>query len=81
MMKTAQNPSPTTGGNWWDKLGKPQYGGEISIRASRNIVNFDPYFNQMLTTIQTAWKDCTEMIGHWIRRYSTTNHAGALPNI
>ena len=26
------------GGNWWDKLGKPQYGGEIVIRADRNIV-------------------------------------------
>ena len=36
----------TTGGNWWDKLGKPQYGGEIVIRASRNIENFDPYFSE-----------------------------------
>ena len=27
----------TTGGNWWDKLGKPQYGGELVIRANRNI--------------------------------------------
>ena len=28
---------------WWDKLGKPQYGGEMVIRANWNIVNFDPY--------------------------------------
>ena len=30
-------------GAWWDKLGKPQYGGEMVIRANWNIVNFDPY--------------------------------------
>jgi len=29
--------------NWWDKLGKPQYGGEIVIRANWEIENFDPY--------------------------------------
>jgi len=46
-----------TSGKWWDKLGKPRYGGEINIRASRNIVNFDPYFNESLTTIQTAWME------------------------
>jgi len=28
---------------WWDKLGKPQYGGEMIIRANWDIVNFDPY--------------------------------------
>ena len=44
-------------GNWWDKDGKPQYGGEMVIRASRNIVNFDPYFSERLTTIQTAWME------------------------
>src|SRR5271157_1606142 len=46
-----------TKGNWWDKLGKPQYGGEMVIRASRNIVNFDPFLNTMLTSIQTAWME------------------------
>ena len=24
---------------WWDKLGKPQYGGEMVIRLNRKIVN------------------------------------------
>jgi len=43
--------------NWWKKLGKPQYGGELNIRASRNIVNFDPYYHESLTTIQTAWME------------------------
>jgi len=47
----------TTGSIWWDKLGKPQYGGELNIRASRNIVNFDPYYHESLTTIQTAWME------------------------
>ena len=43
--------------NWWDKLGKPQYGGELVIRASRNIVNFDPYFSERLTHINSAWME------------------------
>src|SRR5271157_5790975 len=42
---------------WWDKLGKPQYGGELVIRSSRNIVNFDPYFDEVLTTIHSAWME------------------------
>ena len=43
-------------GNWWDKLGQPQYGGEIIIRANWDIVNFDPY-NAPLGTIHSAWLD------------------------
>ena len=35
--------------NWWDKLGKPQYGGELVIRADRNIV-----FRNM-ANIDSAW--------------------------
>jgi ABC-type transport system substrate-binding protein len=42
---------------WWDKLGKPQYGGEMTIRANRNIVNFDPYFTEGLTSIYGAWME------------------------
>ena len=44
-------------GNWWDKLGKPQYGGELVIRSSRNIVNFDPYFGAGLVHLTTAWME------------------------
>ena len=40
---------------WWDKLGKPQYGGETVIRSARNIVNFDPYFDEVHATIHSAW--------------------------
>ena len=41
--------------NWWDKLGKPKYGGEMVIRASRNIVLFDPFITEPLTNIHSAW--------------------------
>jgi peptide/nickel transport system substrate-binding protein len=45
-------------GKWWDKLGDPQYGGEITIRANRNIQNFDPYFDESnLCSIQGAWME------------------------
>jgi len=46
-----------SGGNWWDKLGKPQYGGEMVIRASRNLDNFDPYFFEGLTSIYGGWME------------------------
>ena len=42
---------------WWYKLGEPQYGGELVIRASRNIVNFDPYFGAGLVHLVTAWME------------------------
>jgi ABC-type transport system substrate-binding protein len=44
-----------TDGNWWDKLGKPQFGGEMVIRSARNIVNFDPYYSAKLTQIYAGW--------------------------
>jgi peptide/nickel transport system substrate-binding protein len=42
---------------WWDKLGKPQYGSELVIRANRDIVNFDPYYTETLTSIYGAWME------------------------
>ena len=45
-------------GHWWDKLGIPQYGGEMTIRANRDIVNFDPWFDESnLCSIQGAWTE------------------------
>jgi peptide/nickel transport system substrate-binding protein len=41
--------------SWWDKLGKPQYGGELIIRAVGNIVNFDPYCSEKWTSIYGGW--------------------------
>lgn len=46
-----------TTGKWWDKLGKPQYGGELVIRANIDIVNFDPYYTETLTSIYGAWME------------------------
>jgi peptide/nickel transport system substrate-binding protein len=40
---------------WWDKLGKPQYGGEMVISSPSNIENFDPYFSEHFTQIYTGW--------------------------
>ena len=51
-------------GNWWEKLGQPQYGGELAIRASRNIVNFDPYFGET-----------TGIYGGWMERLVVPNWA------
>ena len=45
-----------TARRWWEKLGKPQYGGELVIRANSNIVNFDPY-NALGGNIQSAWME------------------------
>ena len=43
---------------WWDNLGVPQYGGELVIRANRNIQNFDPYFDESnLCSIQGVWME------------------------
>jgi ABC-type transport system substrate-binding protein len=42
---------------WWDKLGTPQYGGELVIRLNRKIVNLDPYYGVHLTQIHTAWME------------------------
>jgi peptide/nickel transport system substrate-binding protein len=39
---------------WWDKLGKPEYGGELVIRANNDIVNFDPIHSPD-GNIHTAW--------------------------
>ena len=43
------------GGNWWDKLGEPQYGGEMVIRSTTNPANFDPYHSDHITQIYSAW--------------------------
>jgi len=44
-------------GHWWDSLPEPQYGGELVIRTTKNIVNWDPYFAELLPQIYTAWME------------------------
>ena len=32
------------GEDWWDKLGEPEYGGTITIRAASDFTCFDGYY-------------------------------------
>ena len=58
---------------WWDKLGKPQYGGELTFRLNRKIVNFDPYFGHHLTQIHTGWMERLNA-ADWTQDLSATSH-------
>ena len=52
--------APTTTaatGHWWDKLGTPQYGGEMNLRLSNDIVSFDPYDGEYVTQVFTGWME------------------------
>jgi peptide/nickel transport system substrate-binding protein len=49
--------TPKKSGSWWDKSGQPQYGGELTIRASRNIDNFDPFVGEAFTSIYGGWME------------------------
>ena len=64
----------TAGGKWWDKLGKPQYGGEMVIRSDRNIVNFDPYYDAFLPQIFWAWMES-------LAKYDWTSELSASDNV
>ena len=41
---TPKTTQTSTTGNWWDKLGKPQYGGTMSLMMTRNATGFDATF-------------------------------------
>ena len=41
--------------NWWDSLGKPQYGGEMVLRINRDIATWDPYQADVGTQLYTGW--------------------------
>ena len=40
--KTTTVTTTSAKGNWWDKLGVPQYGGTLTIRSPVNVSTFDP---------------------------------------
>ena len=44
-------------GNWWDSLGKPQYGGEMVLQSNKNFTNFDPYNDQSLSSIMPGYME------------------------
>ena len=55
---TTTIPTTTTAtGNWWDSLGTPQYGGQLTIRTNQDVTVFDPFFNAFQITIQSAWME------------------------
>ena len=46
----------TATGNWWDSLGTPQYGGTMTIRTNKDIINFDLYYSRTVNNIVSAWE-------------------------
>ena len=44
-------------GNWWVSLGRPQYGGSMTIRYARDPTNFDPYNSEATSTIESGWME------------------------
>ena len=59
-------------------------GGEIIIRASMNIDNFDPYFSEVYTSIYGGWmerKGWSRMTGHRTPQYGIIPWLGTLQNI
>jgi peptide/nickel transport system substrate-binding protein len=48
--------TPSTG-NWWDKLGKPQFGGTLTLRIARDITNFDVPDTVGQINIISAWME------------------------
>ena len=59
---TATTTKPTTTttattGNWWDSLGQPQYGGEMTLRITRDIVCFDPYVGEQSFSVLMGWME------------------------
>ena len=55
-VSTTSTTTTVTIGNWWDKLGKPQYGGSLTVSIASNIVQFDPYLVGG-TSIMNAWAE------------------------
>ena len=52
---TAPTTTNTVTANWWDKLGTPQYGGQMVLQIGKDIPSFDPYTNLGIPSIIPAW--------------------------
>jgi len=48
--------APTTG-NWWDKLGAPQYGGEMVLRMNTDFTAWDPDTSAAQWGIYNIWME------------------------
>jgi peptide/nickel transport system substrate-binding protein len=44
-------------GNWWDSLGKPQYGGTMTLQTSATMASFDPYDGELFNQIFTGYME------------------------
>ena len=52
--------TPTTTaatGNWWDKLGTPQYGGQMTLQTSIDFAYFDPYQGEAQMAAFFCWME------------------------
>ena len=52
--------TPTTTaatGNWWNKLGTPQYGGQMTLQTSIDFAYFDPYQGEAQMAAFFCWME------------------------
>ena len=54
---TSTSSTTVATGNWWDKLGIPQYGGELVYSSGFEFTNHDPYSSMGGASMETAWMD------------------------
>ena len=54
---TSTTSTPTAGANWWDSLGKPQYGGQLVISLAQNVTGFDAAAGPGLFGIQSSYQE------------------------
>ena len=57
---TVPTTTPTTTtptGNWWDSLGTPQYGGDLTIPMGKNPVTWDPYLGTSYPALCSIWME------------------------
>jgi len=47
----------TATGNWWDSLGKPQYGNDLNLLVGTNVSFFDPYQGETLMSMMWGWTE------------------------
>ena len=61
-LPTSTTVTTTSTGNWWDKLGAPQYGGTMTNAVSADVPSFDPYIYG--ASVDTCWDEFL-FAGNW----------------
>ena len=68
-------------GHWWDKLGVPQYGGELTLRVVKNVVNWDPYRGTTDYSLNGTWMEGMHGINWTVDPAEYSYHIGyTVPN-